>query len=200
MKPTYVYVFGSDDCPRIKIGISDDPTRREIELINGCGFENARILWKSSPLSKKEALYHEATLHERFKKNRTSGEWFYSDKVTVADVKQYFAEHQIKPTIKFRGRRIKFKHLGEIVYGGYSQHNDGTTLIWHDGGAGAIVDPKSVSQFVGFDADGREVYEGDTLVDKNGHEYTAQLVCNVLNNEGFLLNIPLEKLKLTEDT
>lgn len=31
-----------------------------------------------------------------------------------------------------------------------------------------LVDPDSVVQFIGYDADGKEVYEGDALVDEEG--------------------------------
>lgn len=37
------------------------------------------------------------------------------------------------------------------------------------------IDPDSVAQLVGYDADGREVYEGDIIVDDNGNETPAML-------------------------
>lgn len=37
-----------------------------------------------------------------------------------------------------------------------------------------LVDPDSIAQFVGYDCDGREVYEGDTI-EFNGCTYTARL-------------------------
>ncbi|MBR1645232.1 MAG: GIY-YIG nuclease family protein [Selenomonadaceae bacterium] len=200
MKLTHVYVFGADDCPRIKIGISDAPKRRETELINGCGFENAHMLWVSPPMTKKEAMLHESALHRRLAEYNTSGEWFRADKVTVDNITQYFAEQPTKPPIKFRGIRCKMRDKGQPVYGGYSQRGNNYVLIWHsDGQAGAEVFPTSVRQLVGFDRSGCEIYEDDILVDNNGKKFTARLVSAVVNDEGFLCNIPLEQLKLKEE-
>lgn len=77
--------------------------------------------------------------------------------------------------IKFRGRDIDsgeevFFDLENIlldVAGSYSEY-----VCLHN------IDPESVAQFVGYDADGREVYEGDILqFDYNGvhYEYKAHL-------------------------
>ena len=68
--------------------------------------------------------------------------------------------------IKFRGRNIK---TGEIHYGHYSEYPVGNGRISHcitdknlDSWA---VEPESVAQLIGYDADGNEVYEGDTFTD-----------------------------------
>lgn len=37
------------------------------------------------------------------------------------------------------------------------------------------VEPESIAQFVGRDKDGREVYEGDVLIDELEQEYTAEI-------------------------
>ena len=37
------------------------------------------------------------------------------------------------------------------------------------------VQSKTVAQLVGYDVDGKEVYEGDTLTDILGNEYTARI-------------------------
>ena len=37
------------------------------------------------------------------------------------------------------------------------------------------VEPESIAQFVGRDKDGREVYEGDVLLDELEQEYTAEI-------------------------
>ena len=83
-------------------------------------------------------------------------------------------------TIKFRGQRIKFKNNGELVYGYFSM-NGRTALIWYDEGrAGAIVDPDSVAQLVGYDKDGNEVYEGDKVTSEVYEgEYVARLTGNL---------------------
>ena len=41
------------------------------------------------------------------------------------------------------------------------------------------VDEDSIAQLVGYDKDGAEVYEGDTLVVPCGIEYTAQFFDNI---------------------
>lgn len=72
--------------------------------------------------------------------------------------------------IKFRGRRID---NGEYVYGVYVKSVpmssfpgivDNDDYI-HD------VDPDSVAQLIGYDVNGKEIYEGDTLIDGFGKEF-----------------------------
>ena len=103
--------------------------------------------------------------------------------------------------IKFLGKRTDIDEfiIGEAVdLGGNSigcwvrVYGD-WELRWYP------VEPESIAQFVGYDKDGREVYEGDILVDKEGNGFTARLVCRVLDDEGFLLDIPLEYCKLKEE-
>lgn len=84
----------------------------------------------------------------------------------------------MKIPIKFRGRDLD---LGEYVYGEFGQGaTSGEPMIYfYDKDAqqwvGAAVDPDSVAQLVGYDVDGKEVYEGDKLVDILGNEYTATI-------------------------
>lgn len=62
------------------------------------------------------------------------------------------------------------------------------------------VEPESIAQFVGRDKDGREVYEGDTLVDADGNKHVARLESVTQNPdtaEFHLWTCP-SKLKLTE--
>lgn len=69
--------------------------------------------------------------------------------------------------IKFRGRDIDsgeevFFDLEDIlldVAGGYSEY-----IGLHN------IDPDTVAQLVGYDANGKEVYEGDTIAGENGYE------------------------------
>ena len=60
--------------------------------------------------------------------------------------------------IKFRGRDLN----GHFVYGGISRN--GRAIVLDDYGSGAWVDPASIRQLVGHDANGNEVYEGDTVL------------------------------------
>lgn len=61
--------------------------------------------------------------------------------------------------IKFRGRRID---TGEFIYGdlltGGKEFAIISDTLW------AMVAPDSVAQLIGIDANGREVYEGDTVI------------------------------------
>lgn len=81
-------------------------------------------------------------------------------------------------TIKFRGRDVD---NGEYVYGEFGQGaTSGEPMIYfYDEDAqqwvGAEIYSDSVAQLVGYDVDGKEVYEGDTLTDILGNEYTARI-------------------------
>ena len=81
----------------------------------------------------------------------------------------------MKRPIKFRGRTKS----GEFVYGDLIHMTDNRIGIIFDKRVAAVeVDPDSVAQLVGFDSDGREVYEGDIIVDDIA-EYVAHLFANV---------------------
>lgn len=75
-------------------------------------------------------------------------------------------------TIKFRGRCIG---SGTLVYGDLKHYFDDVFVN------GWQVKPESVAQLVGYDCDGKEVYEGDVLILQNGIEYIAFLFDNVIN-------------------
>ena len=72
--------------------------------------------------------------------------------------------------IKFRGLDYMFSReiSGDLLQEGKLQ------MIVHDGFR-ETVKPGSVRQLVGYDVDGREVYEGDMLIDALGIEYRACL-------------------------
>ena len=81
-------------------------------------------------------------------------------------------------TIKFRGRDM----TGHFVYGLLTKkrirHSGEISWAIATGTRQSEVIPvneNSIAQLVGFDSDGREVYEGDILVDKNGNETPAML-------------------------
>ena len=98
--------------------------------------------------------------------------------------------------IKFRGRDLDsgeyvFFNLEDIlldVAGSYSEY-----VGLHN------IDPDSVTQLVGYDKNGKEVYEDDTVIAEDGHEWLVLFNCSVLSDEGFNHNIPLEFFTLKED-
>ena len=73
--------------------------------------------------------------------------------------------------IKFRGRDA----YGKLHYGDLWQRTDGMILFDHDETVWQRVHPESIAQFVGYDANGNEVYEGDVLQDELEQEYIAEI-------------------------
>ena len=76
--------------------------------------------------------------------------------------------------IKFRGRDID---TGEFVYAELGQvsaeiSDEYLSFITDDM---HLVDADTITQLVGYDADGREVYEDDILLDELEQEYTAEI-------------------------
>lgn len=71
--------------------------------------------------------------------------------------------------IKFRGKNIQ---TGKTHYGFYSECTLSggriETCIMDSQYHGWEVEPESVAQLVGYDADGNEVYEGDQLIRLDG--------------------------------
>lgn len=72
----------------------------------------------------------------------------------------------MKLPIKFRGLS---KYSGKNVYGDFYH---GKKIVYVDL---EPVDPESVKQLVGYDKDGREVYEGDALETDEGTIYASVL-------------------------
>lgn len=78
--------------------------------------------------------------------------------------------------IKFRGVDLE---TGEYVYGefGYGATSGEPVIYFYDSDAqqwvGASVEEDSVAQFVGYDQNGKEIYEGDELTNADGKIYIA---------------------------
>lgn len=82
--------------------------------------------------------------------------------------------------IKFRGRNID---TGEVISGdlriiGIRPHIFKEAQCYYDEEL-IEVEPDSVAQLVGYDANGREVYEGDKVISEYGDEVVARLMDNL---------------------
>ena len=89
----------------------------------------------------------------------------------------------MKRLIKFRGRSFN----GELYYGElqwiddeahHELHETEVEKRWltiYTGDYHVHVIPDTVAQFVGYDKNGKEVYEGDTLIDESDEEYIARI-------------------------
>lgn len=99
--------------------------------------------------------------------------------------------------IKFRGKRVD---TGEFVFGDFIHRGplEGKPGIIDEQDFYNEVDPDSVVQLVGYDADDNEVYEGDILVGTYNNEWTAMLVHAPISNDGFQIIVPIENFKLKE--
>lgn len=103
--------------------------------------------------------------------------------------------------IKFRGRDI---NTGEVIFGDL-RHIGIRTYIFKEAQCYydeelIEVDEDSVAQLVGYDEDGKEVYEGDELIlGDSPDKFTAVISRDVANGVGFIQNIPLDYLKLKEE-
>ena len=80
--------------------------------------------------------------------------------------------------IKFRGRDM----TGHFVYGLLTKkriRSSGEVVfaiaLSEKQSENIPVNENSIAQLVGFDRDGREVYEGDILLDELEQEYTAEI-------------------------
>lgn len=106
--------------------------------------------------------------------------------------------------IKFRGRPTSAMY-GNLVFGDLIHYNGRIAIHVIRQGI-YTVDPDSIAQLVGYDVDGREVYEGDTLTDILGNEYTAkiriELICDDKRStlRGKVYAGSVDNLKLKEAT
>ena len=100
--------------------------------------------------------------------------------------------------IKFRGRDID---TGEIIYGdfrkiGIHAHIFKEADCYYEEEL-IEVDPDSVAQLVGFDSEGNEIYEGDTVAGVD-EDWVAVLVPDILHSKEDIKDVPFKFLTLKE--
>ena len=89
--------------------------------------------------------------------------------------------------IKFRGKT----RTGKIVFGDLAtwdfNGNYSFSIRGFNKQSGGYeyfeIVPDSIAQLCGYDDDGKEVYEGDKVVDGNGNEYTVRFYAMGVNDE-----------------
>ena len=95
--------------------------------------------------------------------------------------------------IKFRG---KSKYSGKIIYGDFSYYKDG---VYIDDEA---VYEDSVAQLVGYDTNGKEVYEDDKLENIHNPDFTTTAYFDVFPEQDSVVRpdtFTEWKLKETQD-
>ena len=98
--------------------------------------------------------------------------------------------------IKFRGRAIETGRdvkIGEYVFGdlrivGIRPHIYKEAHCYYEEEL-IEVEPDSVAQLVGYDANGKEVYEGDILLDELENEHVAE----IYDRPNFLASLTLKE-------
>lgn len=80
----------------------------------------------------------------------------------------------MKP-IKFRGKAI---HGGDLVYGDLVHDSNGNRLLIYNPEIkkSRLIYPESVTQLVGYDVNGKEVYEGDVVTDSQGKPFLVKTI------------------------
>ena len=89
---------------------------------------------------------------------------------------------------KFRG----IDEDGNFHYGDLVQCK--ISMIMEENGAVKVL-PQSVAQLIGYDIDGKEIYEGDTLIDKDGNIWDNLEIYSDVDN---VFTVQKYKLRLKE--
>lgn len=112
----------------------------------------------------------------------------------------------MKP-IKFRGKLSRSAYdirkyppqvlkAGTVVCGDLIHFRDGYLIrteydYYENKSIEYFADPDSVAQLVGIDSNGKEIYEGDTVLSEDGTEYTVKLV-PIAENENEYVRLDTE--------
>lgn len=101
-------------------------------------------------------------------------------------------------------RQIKFRGIdaetGGTVYGYPVIYDSGKFTHWFyrpNEDSNCPVKPESIAQLVGYDSNGVEVYEGDTLIDAFDNQYEVQFYPMGVNEDDCINLADSAKLNLT---
>lgn len=103
--------------------------------------------------------------------------------------------------IKFRGHALHDscgQKVDKFVFGDLCQSDGRITILDWDDGDNYEVEPETVAQLVGYDANDKEVYEGDTVTGV-ADEWIAVLQSDILDSKERIREAPLKYLTLKED-
>lgn len=115
----------------------------------------------------------------------------------------------MKRPIKFRGRVSDSDKLdgGKVVFGSLVDYGKTETNLFGassrfwinpiDGDRNFPVEENSIAQLVGYDKDGNEVYEGDTVAGVD-EDWVAVLVPDILHSKEDIKDVPFKFLTLKE--
>ena len=108
----------------------------------------------------------------------------------------------MKRPIKFRGRVPDSDKLdgGKIVFGSLVDYGDGMYRFWINpigGDRNFPIEENSIAQLVGFDSEGNEIYEGDTVAGVD-EDWVAVLVPDILHSKEDIKDVPFKFLTLKE--
>ncbi len=104
--------------------------------------------------------------------------------------------------IKFRGHALHDscgQKVDKFVFGDLCQGDGLITILDWDDGDNYEVEPETVAQLVGYDTNGKEVYEGDTVVGEDGMQWNADWSYILISDDGFEHSLDLEFFTLKED-
>lgn len=71
---TYIYVIAADESGPVKIGYSNDPSRRLKELQTG--YPKPLSLWHQQEFDQDQGKLMEQLIHKTLRLHRSHGEWF----------------------------------------------------------------------------------------------------------------------------
>ena len=104
-----LYLIYARDVGRVKIGLSNDPTKRLKQLQTGSPVELELFAFKNY----QNAHVKESELHQRFQNKRVHGEWFELEPLDYIDL---LKKWKFDPGIHYSKRTIKSINAGDRAF------------------------------------------------------------------------------------